>query len=475
MPQPKENRRQAVFYLRLDGCEQGNVIIIPNMPNETELSEREREILRLAATGASNKEIAQELFISTNTVKVHLRNVFAKIGVASRTEATLYAIREGIAPPPIGMPISTPVELAALTGSVPGEGATTIVEAPRPQPSRLAVALLSVLVLLAAVLLGFTLLRPRPSAVTAAITPQPTLNRWSELAPLPEGRAGLAGAVYENQVYAIAGETANGVSGAVTSYDPAANLWTERTSKPMPVADIGAALLGEKIYVPGGRLASGAMTDVLEVYDPRRDSWETRAPLPIALSAYSLASYEGRLYLFGGTDGQQVLDTVYEYDPASDAWRQRTPMPLARSFSGAAAAGGKIYVIGGWDGQKALAVNEVYYPQRDGTGENPWEEKASLPEGRFGMGVAGLGESIYLLGGGKDNQGHSLANLIFFLAADQWEIFNNIKDTNPTRSCVILLNDRFVRMGGTTGTKLIIGDVNSYQAFYTIAIPGVIR
>ena len=59
------------------------------------LSERETEVLKLAAKGISNKDIAKELFLSPRTVQAHLGNIFNKLGVASRTEAVLYGLRRG--------------------------------------------------------------------------------------------------------------------------------------------------------------------------------------------------------------------------------------------------------------------------------------------------------------------------------------------------------------------------------------------
>jgi DNA-binding NarL/FixJ family response regulator len=61
------------------------------------LSGREREVLRLLALGLPNDGIADTLFISKRTVQNHVSNIYAKLGLGSRTEAVLYAIRHGIA------------------------------------------------------------------------------------------------------------------------------------------------------------------------------------------------------------------------------------------------------------------------------------------------------------------------------------------------------------------------------------------
>lgn len=76
-------------------------------PATDRLTEREEQVLRLIAQGESNREIAEELSVAEVTVSKHVTNILAKLHLASRTQAALYALKEGLAslddiPPGLG-------------------------------------------------------------------------------------------------------------------------------------------------------------------------------------------------------------------------------------------------------------------------------------------------------------------------------------------------------------------------------------
>jgi NarL family two-component system response regulator LiaR len=66
-------------------------------PTAEPLRERELEVLRLLAQGKSNREIAEQLLIAELTVRTHVSNILGKLHLASRTQAALYALKEGLA------------------------------------------------------------------------------------------------------------------------------------------------------------------------------------------------------------------------------------------------------------------------------------------------------------------------------------------------------------------------------------------
>jgi NarL family two-component system response regulator LiaR len=65
-------------------------------PTEDPLTQREVEVLKLVAKGMTNHEIAQQLSISERTVGSHVSNILEKLHLANRTQAALFALREGL-------------------------------------------------------------------------------------------------------------------------------------------------------------------------------------------------------------------------------------------------------------------------------------------------------------------------------------------------------------------------------------------
>lgn len=371
-----------------------------------QISEREREILRLVATGATNQQIAQQLNISINTVKVHLRNIFGKIGVASRTEATVYAIKQGLiavdeaqaveeaafVPLPAVEQTTLPEPIIAVPDPEPAEDATPqVLEAPSlpPAPASMTAPplaqparnrwLLPLIVVLAVALLSVFWLRLLPDQV--APEAQPTAAgqqpRWIKRTALPQARAGFALAAYNRNLYVVGGTNDGKLDGTIHRYSISDDTWSILAAKPVPVQGAQAVVVGGVLYLPGGEDASGQPIRNVEAYDTRTDTWAQLPDLPAARSRYALVAVEGTIYLIGGWDGTRYCADVFALDPNSAAWETLRPMPTERRNAAAAVIEGVIYVVGGENGQGALRTNEQFRPF-DGAGGR-WASAEPLP------------------------------------------------------------------------------------------------
>ena len=433
------------------------------MEKDNGLSQREQEILSLLANGASNKDIAARLNISANTVKVHLRNIYAKIEVSSRTEATLYAVKSGLIRP------------------VPAVAAPESEENPPPQPLQSQTARPNQMLFIAAMLLalvatlfvaGQTGLKNQPASNPSGVSSLETASprRWQRLPALPEPRQGMAAALFEEHIYLIGGETPQGITSSVIAFAPETGVWQTRADKPLAVSGVQAARLGDQIYIPGGTRSNGRPSDQLAVYFPRSDQWETHAALPVSLTDYALTAFEGKLFLFGGWDGNNHRGETYMYSPETDAWTSLSSLPAPRSGASAVSEGGKIYLIGGTDGDHFFQDVLAYYPQRDLNGEPAWESLPPLPEGRANMGTAALAGSLYLVGGNTAQSQTASDPLQYRPQEARWQTFDSPPQAAGSFLALVPYEDFLHVLGGSTSTGL--SDRHQvYQAIYTRAIP----
>lgn len=447
--------------------------------DKIQLSKRELQVLEMVVSGASNQEIAKKLVISLNTVKVHVRNIFSKLDVQSRTEASLRAIQEGLV---------TVTDNGAPASSDEIEATPTKTYLLDPNPPLVLPQWQQIYFLLAALVAAlvvaipwlpqnrYTLAAIPPVIYKPVATPAPppsttSIERWTVHPAMAGGRAGLALVGLNNELFAIGGiKENNTATRSVEIYDTTTRAWVEGNNKPTAAANIIGAVLDDRIYVPGGCTQEGTPLDVLEIYSRADDSWTEAEPLPEPRCAYGLVVYQDKLYLFGGWGDQAFEDSIFVYSPAEDTWTTSPytlPQPLGHF--GAAVLDDVIYIAGGYDGQAEFDATYTFDPT-----SGQWTPKAALHEKRGGLGLVSYNGSLYAVGGGW---AHDLTSSEKYNpAADSWTTFETPSTSQWRNMGLTTIGNVLYAVGGWNGsTHEFMSDVVSYQVAFKIFFPLSIR
>lgn len=276
------------------------------------LSEREQQILVLVAQGLSNKQIALQLDISDNTVKVHLRNIFSKINVASRTEATLYAIRQGLLD--VALPPRDPLPIRSVI------------------PRWWWVGLGGVVGIVVAMML---LWQPVAEIPTQAAT----LTRWRQLPAVPDPAAGMQFARYDGALVAVGAQQWWRLADADATWHDAGQLPCVRARGRIWADGAGVWLVG-----------CGAGD---EVWRWDGVQWGALAALPSTVQPLAVVRVEGVLWVCTATD-------IWHLTGAQ--WQRVSTAPHPMSRVHAALVDGAVYVFG--DATQVWRVDAPHYTWR---------------------------------------------------------------------------------------------------------------
>ncbi len=257
----------------------------------------------------------------------------------------------------------------------------------------------------------------RQSSVSTKVEAyDPATNRWSSKPDLPIGLHHAGAAVLDGALYVVGGfaksdDTIWSPSDRVFRFDPSGETWTERA--PLPTARGGLAVtpLQAKLFAVSGYDGQENPAAV-EVYDPAIDQWAPVASLPTPRDHLAAVAIGDTLYAIGGRvrlNYRENLATVEAYDAESNQWTPKTGMPTPRSGIAASVLNGWIYVFGGESGEGTFRQNERYSARF-----NHWQTMAPMPTSRHGLGAAAVDGYIYVLSGGPRPGGsHSRLNEIF--------------------------------------------------------------
>lgn len=431
------------------------------MNQNSELSEREIEILKLVATGLSNKEIAYQLKISPNTVKVHLKNIFGKIGAVSRTEAAMYAVRMGW---------TGDIEITSGVDSTTDDLIQNSSQLTLPwyldfknQP--IFIIGIMIIIISGFLLLGYINFANERMKDNLIQTPQGQIG-WEEVGKL---YAPLKSMAYTNDgehIFIIGGETSDGVTNKMVIYNIQTNQQETGANKPTPVSEACAVIIGGKIFVGGGKLKDGSYSNAFEAYDINNKQWEKIEDSPLALAGQSCVTHEGKLYFLGGWDGIKVHSEIYVYTPTENRWTLAGTMAHERAFFGSTLINNRIYAIGGWQGNEAIKSIETFEVDDNKIVSN---SELSLEDARYQLASISVLDKVYIIGG-KDHSNEIDYSLEYNPANKEWREIKNPKNEEWSSFGLIHSGEYLYGFGGDLGGELSY-TLYRLRVLYSIVLP----
>ncbi|KRZ35453.1 Influenza virus NS1A-binding -like protein [Trichinella pseudospiralis] len=215
-------------------------------------------------------------------------------------------------------------------------------------------------------------------------------DKWKRLANLPSARSNAAVAYLDN-LYCLGGWSGGDAIRECLQYDSGNNCW--RTLAPLNSikclfislfvnlfiyvcfefsgrAEAGCAVYNGKIYVIGG-CDGWEKLNTVEVYDPTSNKWTMIAPMTTPRRACGAAVMNGKLFVVGGCDGIGILDSVefIDLEDENSVWNTGQSMRTPRANARLVEVNSQLIVIGGFDGNSFLSSIESY-----AEGDSEWKK-----------------------------------------------------------------------------------------------------
>ena len=230
---------------------------------------------------------------------------------------------------------------------------------------------------------------------------------WKHLTDVPHvEQCNFGMAVLNNELYVVGGcfnlTLQENTHPFGFKYSPRTNEWKSIAPMLLERGGFYLAAVSGRLYVIGG---VGDMIDPddnmpCESYNPETDRWSAIAAMPGCREQQAGASYGNEVFISGGLEWDEVIDSLISYNVETDVWHTRSPMRTPRADHAMTAYDGKLYVAGGWiddpDINNRLLIHDVDVYDLI---TNQWQTLTHVPTPRYLASLVVLDNTLYFIGG----------------------------------------------------------------------------